>query len=90
MALDARAEGNWGCPPERYPEALALVDATGSSRLRRDDRRPSERVLADLQAHRIGRRVVLVPDGGDGDGAYDAAGRKAMRLRRARRARAGA
>ena len=25
MAFDARALGNWGCPPELYPEALALV-----------------------------------------------------------------
>ena len=25
MALDATARGNWGCPPEQYPAALALV-----------------------------------------------------------------
>jgi 6-hydroxycyclohex-1-ene-1-carbonyl-CoA dehydrogenase len=25
MAFDARALGNWGCPPELYPEALDLV-----------------------------------------------------------------
>lgn len=25
MAFDARAIGNWGCPPEAYPAALALV-----------------------------------------------------------------
>ena len=25
MAFDARAIGNWGCPPELYPEALELV-----------------------------------------------------------------
>jgi 6-hydroxycyclohex-1-ene-1-carbonyl-CoA dehydrogenase len=25
MAFDATARGNWGCPPEQYPAALALV-----------------------------------------------------------------
>jgi hypothetical protein len=25
MAFDARALGNWGCPPESYPAALDLV-----------------------------------------------------------------
>ena len=25
MAFDARAIGNWGCPPEAYPAALELV-----------------------------------------------------------------
>lgn len=25
MALDATARGNWGCPPEQYPPALAMV-----------------------------------------------------------------
>ena len=25
MAFDARAIGNWGCPPELYPAALDLV-----------------------------------------------------------------
>ena len=25
MAFDARALGNWGCPPELYPAALDLV-----------------------------------------------------------------
>jgi 6-hydroxycyclohex-1-ene-1-carbonyl-CoA dehydrogenase len=25
MAFDATAFGSWGCPPERYPEAIALV-----------------------------------------------------------------
>ena len=25
MAFDARAIGNWGCPPEHYPAALDLV-----------------------------------------------------------------
>jgi 6-hydroxycyclohex-1-ene-1-carbonyl-CoA dehydrogenase len=25
MALDATARGNWGCPPDQYPDALGLV-----------------------------------------------------------------
>jgi 6-hydroxycyclohex-1-ene-1-carbonyl-CoA dehydrogenase len=65
MALDARAEGNWGCPPARYPEALDLV-LRGQVRIAPYvERRPLAAVneaLADLMAHRIDRRVVLVPD----------------------------
>jgi 6-hydroxycyclohex-1-ene-1-carbonyl-CoA dehydrogenase len=65
MALDARAEGNWGCPPERYPEALALVERGQVVITPFVETRPLSHVneaLADLQAHRIKRRVVLVPD----------------------------
>jgi 6-hydroxycyclohex-1-ene-1-carbonyl-CoA dehydrogenase len=25
MAFDATARGNWGCPPDQYPKALAMV-----------------------------------------------------------------
>jgi 6-hydroxycyclohex-1-ene-1-carbonyl-CoA dehydrogenase len=65
MALDARAEGNWGCPPERYPEALDLV-ARGQVRIAPFvERRPLREVnaaLEDLRAHRVTRRIVLVPE----------------------------
>jgi 6-hydroxycyclohex-1-ene-1-carbonyl-CoA dehydrogenase len=66
MAFDARAEGNWGCPPEGYSQALSLV---GSGRVRIEpfiERRPLEEVngaLEDLRAHRVTRRIVLVPSG---------------------------
>lgn len=65
MALDARAEGNWGCPPEHYPAALDLV---ARGRVQIDpfvERRPLGEVnaaLEDLRAHKVTRRIILVPD----------------------------
>jgi 6-hydroxycyclohex-1-ene-1-carbonyl-CoA dehydrogenase len=65
MALDARAEGNWGCPPDRYPEALDLVLHRKVAIAPFVERRPLEevnRALEDLRAHRVKRRIVLVPE----------------------------
>jgi 6-hydroxycyclohex-1-ene-1-carbonyl-CoA dehydrogenase len=65
MALDARAVGNWGCDPTRFAEALALV---ASGRVAVEpfiERRPLSQidaVFADMAAHRLARRAVLVPD----------------------------
>ena len=65
MALDAAAVGNWGCAPERYPDVLALV-ASGHVKVAPFiERRPLSRIndaFADMTAHRLERRVVLVPD----------------------------
>jgi 6-hydroxycyclohex-1-ene-1-carbonyl-CoA dehydrogenase len=64
MAFDARALGNWGCPPELYPAALDLV-LDGKVQIK-----PfvEQRPLADINAvfdavhrHELKRRVVLVP-----------------------------
>ncbi len=64
MAFDARALGNWGCPPELYPAALELV-LDGKVQIK-----PfvEQRPLADINAvfdavhrHELKRRVVLVP-----------------------------
>ena len=64
MAYDARALGNWGCPPERYPAALDLV-LDGKVAIK-----PfvEQRPLADINGvfdavhrHTIAKRVVLVP-----------------------------
>jgi 6-hydroxycyclohex-1-ene-1-carbonyl-CoA dehydrogenase len=64
MAFDARAIGNWGCPPEHYPAALDLV-LEGKVRLA-----PfvETHALADINAvfhavhaREITRRAVLVP-----------------------------
>ncbi len=67
MALDATAAGNWGCLPERYPEALKLVlegrVAIGPFAERRPLRDVQE-VLEALQAGRLVRRAVLVPEEG--------------------------
>jgi 6-hydroxycyclohex-1-ene-1-carbonyl-CoA dehydrogenase len=64
MAFDARAIGNWGCPPEAYPEALELV-LDGRIALKPfvethplDD---INRVFADVHRKAIKRRAVLVP-----------------------------
>jgi 6-hydroxycyclohex-1-ene-1-carbonyl-CoA dehydrogenase len=64
MAFDATARGNWGCPPEHYPAALALV-LEGKVELGPFiERHPLEEAPEVFQAvaeHRIKRRVVLVP-----------------------------
>ncbi len=65
MAFDACAEGNWGCLPELYPEALALV-LEGKVELRPFvEIHPMSRINDVLDAIRnreIKKRVVLVPD----------------------------
>jgi 6-hydroxycyclohex-1-ene-1-carbonyl-CoA dehydrogenase len=64
MALDATAQGTWGCLPEHYPAVVQLV-LQGAVRLRPFiETRPLatiNQVFADLHARRVRRRVVLVP-----------------------------
>jgi 6-hydroxycyclohex-1-ene-1-carbonyl-CoA dehydrogenase len=64
MAFDARALGNWGCPPELYPAALDLV-LDGKVQLKSfvephplDD---INRVFAAVHHRDIKRRAVMVP-----------------------------
>ena len=64
MAYDARALGNWGCPPEFYPAALDLVFAGKVKLAPFVEMHP----LADINAifhavhaREITRRAVLVP-----------------------------
>jgi 6-hydroxycyclohex-1-ene-1-carbonyl-CoA dehydrogenase len=64
MAFDARALGNWGCPPELYPAALELV-LDGKVQLKSfvephplDD---INRVFAAVHHREIKRRAVMVP-----------------------------
>jgi len=64
MAFDARALGNWGCPPELYPAALDLV-LDGKVELKSfvephplDD---INRVFEAVHHRSIKRRAVLVP-----------------------------
>ncbi|OGA46671.1 MAG: 6-hydroxycyclohex-1-ene-1-carbonyl-CoA dehydrogenase [Betaproteobacteria bacterium RIFCSPLOWO2_12_FULL_63_13] len=66
MAFDARALGNWGCPPERYPDAMDLV-LTGKVKVKPfveshplDD---INRVFEAVHHREIRRRAVLVPAG---------------------------
>ena len=64
MAFDARALGNWGCPPEYYPAALDLV-LDGAVRLAPFvETHPLERineVFHAVHAREITRRAVMVP-----------------------------
>ena len=64
MAFDARAIGNWGCPPESYPAALDLV-LDGRVALKPfveshplDD---INRVFADVHHKVIKKRAILIP-----------------------------
>jgi len=65
MALDATARGNWGCPPERYPEALQLV-LDGKVRIgpfvEYHALSDVPEVLDAIRAHELHHRPVLIPD----------------------------
>ena len=64
MAFDARALGNWGCPPEFYPAALELV-LDGKVRLapfvETHPLADINAVFHAVHAREITRRAVLVP-----------------------------
>lgn len=64
MAFDARAIGNWGCPPELYPAALDLV-LDGKIALKPFvETRPLAEINDVFEGvhHRdIKRRAILVP-----------------------------
>jgi 6-hydroxycyclohex-1-ene-1-carbonyl-CoA dehydrogenase len=64
MAFDARAIGNWGCPPEHYPAALDLV-LDGKVQLKPfvepHPLAEIDRVFAAVHHREIARRAVLVP-----------------------------
>ncbi|MBI4585986.1 MAG: 6-hydroxycyclohex-1-ene-1-carbonyl-CoA dehydrogenase [Planctomycetes bacterium] len=65
MALDATAQGNWGCLPEHYPAVLDLVLSGKVSLSPFVERRPLSSInetFADLHAGRISKRVILVPE----------------------------
>ena len=64
MAFDARALGNWGCPPEHYPAALDLVLDRMIEVKPFIETRPLDAVndvLAAVDRHELRRRAVLVP-----------------------------
>jgi 6-hydroxycyclohex-1-ene-1-carbonyl-CoA dehydrogenase len=64
MALDATAQGNWGCPPDQYPAALSLVLEGKVALAPYIEKRPLDEAPQVVQAvaeHRIKRRVVLTP-----------------------------
>ncbi len=64
MAFDARAIGNWGCPPEQYAAALDLVLDGKVAVKPFVETHPLEdinRVLPAVHHREISRRAVLVP-----------------------------
>lgn len=66
MAFDATAAGNWGCPPEQYPDALQLV-LDGKVRLDEYvEMHPLDAAPEIFQKaidHQLARRAILVPGG---------------------------
>jgi 6-hydroxycyclohex-1-ene-1-carbonyl-CoA dehydrogenase len=64
MAFDARALGNWGCPPELYPAALDLVlDGKIAVKPFVEERRLDDinEVFHAVHQREIRKRAVLVP-----------------------------
>ena len=65
MALDAVAQGNWGCAPELYPAVLELVLSGKVQVLPFVERRPLSSInatFADVHERRVARRVILIPE----------------------------
>ena len=64
MAFDARAIGNWGCPPEQYPAALDLV-LEGKVKVKPFVEplplKDINRVFEAVHHREISKRAVLVP-----------------------------
>ena len=64
MAFDARALGNWGCPPELYPAALALALDGKIDLADFVEQHPLDDIDAIFEqahAHKLTRRAILVP-----------------------------
>ncbi len=64
MAFDATAFGSWGCPPERYPEAIELVTSGRVELLPFTHKVPMSditAVFAEISERSDARRTILVP-----------------------------
>ncbi len=64
MAFNASVFGTWGCPPERYPEAIELVTSGQIEVLPFTRKVPMSEVAAVLEAAHAGsdpRRTILIP-----------------------------
>jgi 6-hydroxycyclohex-1-ene-1-carbonyl-CoA dehydrogenase len=71
MAFDATAAGNWGCPPEQYPAALALVlsgEIVTAPFVEIHPLDSAAEVFEAVARHEIRRRVIFVPKSRKGDG----------------------
>ncbi|HET9480882.1 MAG TPA: 6-hydroxycyclohex-1-ene-1-carbonyl-CoA dehydrogenase [Candidatus Polarisedimenticolia bacterium] len=65
MALDATAQGNWGCAPSLYPEIVTMA-LTGRVALAPFvEKRPLSSIaeaFEEIHARRARRRIILVPE----------------------------
>lgn len=64
MAFDATAFGSWGCPPERYPEAIELVTSGTVKVLPFTRKVPMSdigTVISEADGRSDARRTILVP-----------------------------
>jgi len=65
MAFDATVQGTWGCRPELYPEALAMVvdgRVTLAPFIERHPMSAGPDVIQRVADHALSRRAILVPD----------------------------
>ncbi len=65
MALDAIAQGNWGCLPEHYPAVLDLVLSGKVALAPFVEHRPLASInqtFAEAHARRLSKRVILIPE----------------------------
>ena len=65
MAFDAEIIGTWGCPPERYPQVLAMCLDGRIQLAPFVETRPMSRIAATFEeAHHgaLKKRVILTPD----------------------------
>lgn len=61
MALDARAIGSWGCPPDQYPKVVELALSGAIDVLATSEIRPLSELPALFASH-PGNRLVFAPD----------------------------
>jgi 6-hydroxycyclohex-1-ene-1-carbonyl-CoA dehydrogenase len=65
MAFDATIQGSWGCRPELYPQALALVTGgriTLKPFIERHALRDGPSVLERVARHELRQRAILEPE----------------------------
>jgi 6-hydroxycyclohex-1-ene-1-carbonyl-CoA dehydrogenase len=64
MAYNARMQGNWGCVPEYYPEALGLVLSKKIEMKPFVHQYPLDEINSVMEAvhsHAVNERPILVP-----------------------------
>jgi 6-hydroxycyclohex-1-ene-1-carbonyl-CoA dehydrogenase len=65
MAFDATARGNWGCPAEQYPAALAMVlegKITLAPFVEQHPLDEAPEILEAVAKHTLRRRAILTPN----------------------------